>query len=63
MDRVQVQTCSEVGHRLVEFEQDCESRASIGKKLLPRLAQVLMREFGEGFDDRDLIASGASRTG
>ena len=54
VDMVQVQTCWEVGHHIVEFEQGGESRASYGKKLLPRLAQVLTREFGKGFDDRNL---------
>jgi predicted nuclease of restriction endonuclease-like (RecB) superfamily len=54
VDMVQVQTCWEVGRHIVEFEQGGESRASYGKKLLPRLAQVLMREFGKGFDDRNL---------
>ncbi len=54
VDMVQVQTCWEVGRHIVEFEQGGESRASYGKKLLPRLAQVLTREFGKGFDDRNL---------
>jgi len=54
VDMVQVQTCWEVGRHIVEFEQGGELRASYGKKLLPRLAQVLTREFGKGFDDRNL---------
>jgi len=54
VDMVQVQTCWQVGRHIVEFEQCGESRASYGKKLLPRLAQVLTREFGKGFDDRNL---------
>ncbi len=54
VDMVQVQTCWQVGRHIVEFEQGGESRASYGKKLLPRLAQVLTREFGKGFDDRNL---------
>ena len=54
VDMVQVQTCWEVGHHIVEFEQGGESRASYGKKLLPRLAQVLTREFGKGFDASNL---------
>ncbi len=54
VDMVQVQTCWQMGRHIVEFEQGGESRASYGKKLLPRLAQVLTREFGKGFDDRNL---------
>ncbi len=54
VDMVQVQTCWEVGCHIVEFEQGGESRASYGKKLLPRLAQVLTREFGKGFDASNL---------
>jgi hypothetical protein len=54
VDMVQVQTCWEVGRHIVEFEQGGESRASYGKKLLPRLAQVLTREFGKGFDASNL---------
>jgi predicted nuclease of restriction endonuclease-like (RecB) superfamily len=54
VDMVQVQTCWQVGRHIVEFEQGGESRASYGQRLLPRLAQVLTREFGKGFDDRNL---------
>ena len=54
VDMVQVQTCWQVGCHIFEFEQGGESRASYGKKLLPHLAQVLTREFGKGFDDRNL---------
>ncbi len=54
VDMVQVQTCWEVGRHIVEFEQAGEARATYGKKLLPRLADILSREFGKGFDDRNL---------
>ncbi len=54
VDMVQVQTCWEVGRHVVEFEQDGESRARYGKKLLSRLAQELTREFGKGFDTTNL---------
>ncbi|OQW87678.1 MAG: hypothetical protein BWK72_12250 [Rhodoferax ferrireducens] len=54
VDMVQVQTCWEVGRHIVEFEQGGESRASYGKNLLPRLAQVLTQEFGKGFDVTNL---------
>jgi len=54
VDMVQVQTCWQVGCHIVEFEQGGEARASYGKRLLPRLAQVLTREFGKGFDATNL---------
>ena len=54
VDRVQVQTCWEIGRHIVEFEQGGVSRAAYGKKLLPRLAGVLTREFGKGFDATNL---------
>jgi predicted nuclease of restriction endonuclease-like (RecB) superfamily len=54
VDMVQVQTCWEIGRHIVEFEQGGEARAAYGKKLLPRLAEALTREFGRGFDDRNL---------
>ena len=49
-----MQTCWEIGRHIVEFEQGGETRAAYGKKLLPRLAEALTREFGRGFDDRNL---------
>ena len=54
VDRVQVQTCWEIGRHIVEFEQGGEARAVYGKKLLPQLAEVLTREFGKGFDASNL---------
>lgn len=49
VDRVQVQTCWEIGRHIVEFEQGGEARAAYGKKLLPRLAESL-----KGFDASNL---------
>lgn len=54
VDKVQVQTCWEIGRHIVEFEQGGEARAAYGKKLIPRLAESLTLEFGKGFDDRNL---------
>jgi predicted nuclease of restriction endonuclease-like (RecB) superfamily len=54
VDMVQVQTCWEIGRHIVEFEQGGEARAAYGQKLLPRLAEVLTREFGRGFDATNL---------
>ena len=54
VDRVQVQTCWEIGHHIVEFEQDGATRAACGKRLLFQLADTLTREFGKGFDASNL---------
>ena len=54
VDMVQVQTCWGIGRHVVEFEQGGEARAAYGSMLIPRLAQALTREFGKGFDDRNL---------
>lgn len=54
VDLVQVQTGWEIGRHIVEFEQGGEARAAYGQKLLPRLAEVLTRELGRGFDERNL---------
>jgi len=51
---VQVQTCSEVGRHIVEYEQRGASRADYGKRLLPSLAETLTAEFGRGFDTTNL---------
>lgn len=54
VDTVQVQTYWEVGRHIVEFEQGGQTRAEYGKRLLARLAGELKREFGKGFDERNL---------
>ncbi len=54
VDTVQVQICWEIGRHIVEFEQGGEARAAYGQKLVPRLAEALTREFGRGFDERNL---------
>lgn len=54
VDVIQVQTCWQVGRHIVEFEQDGAKRATYGKRLLPVLAEQLTKEFGSGFDDRNL---------
>lgn len=54
VDAVQVQTYWQVGRHIVEFEQGGAARAEYGAKLLPRLAEKLMREFGRGFDASNL---------
>jgi hypothetical protein len=54
VDSIQVRTCWEIGRHIVEFEQDGQARAAYGKRLLPMLAEQLTREFGKGFDERNL---------
>ncbi len=54
VDVIQVRTCWEIGHHIVEFEQGGLPRAAYGKKLLSRLAESLTGEFGKGFDVSNL---------
>ncbi len=54
VDTIQVQTCWQIGRHIVEFEQAGAIRAAYGKRLLPALAKTLTREFGRGFDERNL---------
>lgn len=54
VDAIQVRTCWEIGRHIVEFEQGGATRAEYGKRLLPRLAELLTTEFGRGFDERNL---------
>lgn len=53
-DAAQVQTYWQIGRHIVEFEQGGEVRAAYGKGLLAALAESLTREFGRGFDERNL---------
>lgn len=43
-----------IGWLIVEHEQQGEARAAYGKRQLQVLAEQLTREFGRGFDDRNL---------
>jgi predicted nuclease of restriction endonuclease-like (RecB) superfamily len=54
VDTLQVQTCWEMGHHIVEFEQHGEQRAAYGRRLLADLAEALTAEFGKGFDASNL---------
>ncbi|XGA80506.1 PDDEXK nuclease domain-containing protein [Halomonas sp. CH40] len=49
-----VQTYWQIGRLIVEDEQQGESRAAYGKQQLQRLSGELTREFGKGFDVRNL---------
>ncbi len=54
VDTVQIRTCWEIGHHIVEFEQNGQARAEYGKRLLTDLATQLTKEFGKGFDSSNL---------
>ena len=54
VDSIQVRTCWEIGRHIIAFEQGGQTRAAYGKRLLPLLAEQLTREFGRGFDERNL---------
>ena len=43
-----------IGHAIVEYEQQGETRAAYGKGVLKELAARLSIDFGKGFDDREL---------
>ena len=49
-----VQTYWQIGHLIVEDEQQGEARAGYGKHVLKQLSESLTREFGKGFDIRNL---------
>ena len=49
-----VQTYFEIGRRLVEEEQGGKERADYGKKVVKELSEVLTKEFGKGFSERNI---------
>ncbi|SHO57047.1 PDDEXK nuclease domain-containing protein [Vibrio quintilis] len=49
-----VQTYWEIGRLIVEDEQQGQARAEYGKAVLKSLSQALTKEFGKGFDVRNL---------
>ncbi|MEO0804342.1 MAG: PDDEXK nuclease domain-containing protein [Cyanobacteria bacterium J06642_2] len=54
VNTIQVQTYWQIGRHIVEFEQDGQTRAAYGKRLLTKLAKTLTSEFGKGFDASNL---------
>jgi len=54
VDVLQVRTCWQVGHHIVEYEQQGDARAIYGAKLIPELSKQLTKEFGRGFDSTNL---------
>lgn len=47
-------TYSEIGRRIVEFEQGGTERAAYGEALIERLSEDLTRRFGRGFSRQNL---------
>lgn len=54
INAVMVEVYWEIGRRIVEEEQNGESRAAYGKELLKKLSSELTAEFGKGFSERTL---------
>lgn len=54
VDAIQVSTYWEIGRHIVEFEQGGGARAEYGKGLLKEISDCLTRDFGKGFDVRNL---------
>ncbi|MBT6120224.1 DUF1016 domain-containing protein [bacterium] len=54
VNTVMVQTYWEIGHLIVEDEQKGKARAEYGKQQLENLADVLTKDYGKGFDGRNL---------
>jgi Uncharacterized conserved protein len=54
INHAMVQCYWETGRMIVEYEQGGEARAEYGKQTLQYLSNKLSREFGKGFDERNL---------
>ncbi|MEK9498440.1 PDDEXK nuclease domain-containing protein [Photorhabdus sp. P32] len=54
VNTVMVQTYWEIGRLIVEDEQQGQTRAEYGKKVLKNLSTSLTKEFGKGFDNSNL---------
>ena len=54
INTVMVQSYWQIGRLIVEHEQQGQSRAAYGKRQLQLLSQALTRQFGRGFDERNL---------
>ncbi len=54
INHTMVQTYWHVGHLIVEHEQKGESRANYGQQQIKALSEQLRKEFGKGFNERNL---------
>ena len=55
VNTILVQTYWQIGHYIVEFEQNGEDRAAYGENLLDTLAKDLAAEYGKGFSRSNLF--------
>lgn len=54
VNRALLLTYWNIGRRIIEVEQDGKQRADYGKQLIKVLSDVLTKEFGKGFSERNL---------
>ena len=54
VNQTMVLTYFEIGKMLVEEEQGGKERAGYGKKVIKELSEVLTKEFGKGFSERNI---------
>jgi len=54
VNQTMVLTYLEIGKMLVEEEQGGKERAGYGKKVIKELSEVLTKEFGKGFSERNI---------
>lgn len=54
INQAMVQAYWLVGKRIVEEEQQGESKAAYGKGVIKNLSEALQQEFGKGFSERNL---------
>lgn len=54
INQTMVLTYFEIGKMLVEEEQGGKERAGYGKKVIKELSEVLTKEFGKGFSERNI---------
>lgn len=54
VNTIMVQTYWQIGKTIVEDEQKGQTRAEYGKEQLKQISKELTKEFGKGFDSRNL---------
>lgn len=54
VNQTMVLTYFEIGRMLIEEEQGGKERAEYGKQVVKKLSEVLTKEFGKGFSERNI---------
>lgn len=54
VNQTMVLTYFEIGRMLIEEEQDGKERAEYGKQVIKKLSEILTKEFGKGFSERNI---------